>query len=77
MMRGGQLTDRIRTAELELQPVDLIFVQRVVVQHPNVHIPFLEIRGRGDTDAWREMLVDLRVHHLDMSGLSTKPPLHV
>lgn len=53
------LTDRVIVAEFEFQSIGLILVERIVIQHPDIHLPFLEITSRGYADPWRQMFVDL------------------
>ena len=56
---GCRFTDGVAGAELEFESVRLAFVERVVVEDPDVHLPFFQVVDRGDADSWREMFMDL------------------
>lgn len=43
-----RLTNRVFVAEGELEPVDLVLVQRIVIQNLDIHLPFLEVVRCGD-----------------------------
>ena len=58
-MGASKRTDWVRGREAELQPVDLIQVEGVLVEHPNVQEPLLKILGRHQVDSWWQVVVDL------------------
>ena len=58
--RDKTSTYRVITAESEAETVGLVQVERVFVEHTNVHLPFLEIFRRDETDPWRKGLLDLK-----------------
>jgi len=51
--------DGIVLAELKLQPVGLVLVQRIIVEDLDVHVPFFEVVGRDERYAWRGVLMQL------------------
>lgn len=56
----AERTNGVFVAELEAQAESVMRVQGVCgVQDLNVHVPLLEVRGRGKGDAWWEVFVDL------------------
>lgn len=60
-VKGGQKdTDRIFLAEGELKTVDLVLVQRVVVEDADVHLPFFEVVGFGEGNSRGEVTLHLR-----------------
>lgn len=63
--RVGRRTDGIRRAEPELEPVCLILVERVAVEHLDVQQPFLKVIGRNQLDPWRQRVADLKAHSLE------------
>lgn len=50
---------RVLLGELELEPVDLILIQRVVVQNPDIHEPFFETISRNEIDTGGQTGVQL------------------
>lgn len=56
---GGVRTYGVIVAEAETEPECLVEVERVRVQDADVHLPFLEVVGGYEADAWGEGLVDL------------------
>lgn len=52
-------TDGIFLAEGEFKTVDLVLVQRVVVEDADVHLPFFEVVGFGEGDSRGEMALHL------------------
>ena len=53
------LTDGIFVRKGELKSVCLVFVERVVVEDFDVHLPFLQSIGLDDGDTRREVLIHL------------------
>lgn len=72
----GQIhTDRVGRAELELQPVDLVFIQRVVVQNSYIEEPFIIVVGFDQVYSGRQSPVDLsKVHVSSRIGECVAPP---
>jgi hypothetical protein len=64
--RAGQKehTDGIRRTEPELEPVCLVLVERIGVEHLDIQEPFLEIVGRNQLDPRRQRIADLGTHPL-------------
>ena len=62
--RAGQKehTDGIRRAEPELEPVCLVLVERIAIEHLDIQEPFLEIVGRNQLDPRRQRIGDLETH---------------
>lgn len=52
-------TDGILRRKGELQPVDLVLVQRVLVEDAEVHLPFFEVVGFGNCDSRGQMALHL------------------
>lgn len=46
-------TNRILLGEFKLESVDLVAIQRIVVEDPNIHMPLLEVVGGYEIDARR------------------------
>ena len=65
--QGGRQrrTDRIVVPESESQPIDLVLVQWIVIQHTDIHLPFGEVVGFDELDAGREMLFHLYIEDQD------------
>jgi hypothetical protein len=55
-------TNGICCTEAELESVGLAQIKRVLIQHPDVQEPLLEVLGRNELDARRQRAVDLRTH---------------
>ena len=55
----ARLTDRIILAEYKAKTVDLVFVKRVRVQDPDVHVPLLQIICTNERYAGRKALLYL------------------
>ena len=51
--------DGVVVGEAEAEPVDLVEVERVRVEHADVELPFLQVVGADEGDAWGEGLLDL------------------
>lgn len=45
--------NRILLGEFKLESVDLVAIQRIVVEDPNIHMPLLEVVGGYEVDARR------------------------
>ena len=57
--RRDLITYGILIAEYEAQSVHLIFIERVVIQHSDVHLPFSEVVCLDQVDAGRKLLLGL------------------
>lgn len=55
----GGCTYGVVVAETEAETKCLVEVDGVGVQDADVHLPFFEVVGRDEADAWGEGLVDL------------------
>ena len=55
----GWSTYRVVVAEFEAETEYLVEVDGVVIEDLDVHLPFFEVVGGDEVDAWREGLVDL------------------
>lgn len=60
-IRRTTRTNRVCLAEVELEPVCLVAVQRVVIEHFDVHEPYLKVLRRDERYAGWKMLLDLSV----------------
>ena len=58
---GIWFTYRVIIAEAKTKAVYLVLIQRVVIQHTNIHLPFFEVRRSHKVNAWRKGLLDLRM----------------
>lgn len=56
---GKGRTDRILRRKGKLQPVDLVLVQRVLIEDSEVHLPFFEVVGFGNRNSRGEMALHL------------------
>lgn len=52
-------TDGVVGAESEFEAIDLVHIERVVVENFDIHLPLFEIVRRGYADAWWEVFVNL------------------
>lgn len=53
-------TDRILRCKRKLQPVGLVLIQRVLIENPEVHLPFFQaVASFGDGDSRWEMALHL------------------
>lgn len=59
-MGEGKDTYRIVVAKAETEAEGLVEVDGVGVENADVHLPFFEIIGGDEADAWREGLVNLK-----------------
>lgn len=52
-------TDGVFVGKSKLQPIGVAFVDWVVVEHFDVHLPLFQIVGFGDRDAWWYVVLHL------------------
>lgn len=52
-------TDGVVGAEAEAKTIGVVQVQRIGIQDTDVHLPFFEVVGGDEANAWREGLLDL------------------
>lgn len=59
-VKGVSDTYRIIIAESKAETESLVEIEGVVIENTDVHLPFFEVVGGDEADAWRKGFIDLK-----------------